>query len=64
MAFDKKLLEILACPLCKAPLEFNKETNELICKAEKLAYPIKDDIPVMLEHEARKLSLEELEQLK
>jgi uncharacterized protein YbaR (Trm112 family) len=64
MAFDKKLLEILACPLCKSPLFFNKELNELVCKADKLAYAIKDDIPVMLENEARQLTLEELEQLK
>lgn len=64
MAFDKKLLEILACPLCKSPLVFNKELNELVCKADKLAYAIKDDIPVMLENEARKLTLEELEQIK
>jgi len=64
MAFDKKLLEILACPLCKSPLVFNKDLNELVCKADKLAYAIKDDIPVMLENEARKLTLEELEQIK
>ncbi|MCL4163511.1 UNVERIFIED_CONTAM: hypothetical protein GTU68_061011, partial [Idotea baltica] len=53
-----------ACPLCKSPLIFNKELNELVCKADKLAYAIKDDIPVMLENEARKLTLEELEQIK
>ncbi|MBU2916516.1 Trm112 family protein [Psychrosphaera sp. F3M07] len=64
MAFDKKLLEILACPICKSQLIFNKELNELVCKADKLAYAIKDDIPVMLENEARQLTLEELEQIK
>ncbi|WP_299268663.1 Trm112 family protein [uncultured Psychrosphaera sp.] len=64
MAFDKKLLEILACPICKSPLVFNKELNELVCKADKLAFAINDDIPVMLENEARKLTLDELEQIK
>ena len=53
---DKKLLEILVCPVCKGPLEYHKEDSELICKADKLAYPIKDGIPVMLEEEARKLT--------
>lgn len=52
---DKKLLEILVCPVCKGPLEYRKDDKELVCKADKLAYPIKDDIPVMLEEEARKL---------
>lgn len=56
---DKKLLEILACPICKGPLVYRKETAELICKADRLAYPIRDDIPVMLEEEARKVPLEE-----
>lgn len=64
MAFDKKLLDILACPICKSELFFDKEKNELVCKADKLAFAINDDIPVMLENEARALSLEELEQLK
>ena len=50
---DKKLLDILACPVCKGPLIYLKENNELICKADRLAYPVKDDIPVMLEDEAR-----------
>jgi len=56
---DKKLLDILACPLCKGPLVYNKEAEELICKVDRLAYPIRDDIPVMLEEEARKLPAEE-----
>ena len=64
MAFDKKLLEILACPICKSQLIFNKELNELVFKADKLAYAIKNDIPVRLENEARQLTLEELEQIK
>ncbi len=56
---DTKLLEILACPVCKGPLVYKKENNELICKADRLAYPIRDDIPVMLEDEARQLAAEE-----
>ena len=58
---DKKLLSILVCPVSKAPLEYNEEQQELVCKASGLAYPIRDDIPVMLEGEARKLSDAELE---
>lgn len=61
MAFDKKLLEILACPVCKGKLQYDKENRELISTAAKLAYPIRDDIPVLLENEARELSLEEVE---
>ena len=64
MAFDKKLLEILACPICKSKLVYEKANNELICKADRIAYAIKDDIPVMLEGEARQLTIEEIEQLK
>ena len=60
---DKKLLDILACPLCKSPLIYDKDKQELICKADKLAFPIRDDIPVMLEDEARELSFEEAEAL-
>lgn len=56
---DKKLLDILVCPLCKGPLVYNKEAQELICKADRLAYPIRDDIPVMLEEEARQLAADE-----
>lgn len=58
---DKKLLDILVCPVSKAPLEYNKESEELICYASGLAYPIRDGIPVMLEEEARELSAEERE---
>lgn len=57
---DKKLLDILVCPVCKGPLRYDKERSELVCKADRLAYPIRDDIPVMLEDEARSLSEEEL----
>jgi len=53
---DKKLLDILVCPLCKGKLEFNEKDSELICNFDKLAYPVRDDIPVMLEEEARSLS--------
>jgi len=56
---DAKLLEILVCPLCKGPLQYHKEQQELICKPDRLAYPIRDDIPVMLEDEARKLPADE-----
>ena len=56
---DPKLLEILVCPLCKGPLLYKKSGQELICKADRLAFQIKDDIPVMLEEEARKLPPEE-----
>ncbi|MGZ5000545.1 MAG: Trm112 family protein [Methylomonas sp.] len=60
---DKKLLEVLACPLCKSSLIYDKDKQELICKADRLAFPIKDDIPVMLEDEARELTHEESEAL-
>lgn len=53
---DNKLLEILVCPLCKGPLVYRKDALELICRADRLAYPIRDDIPVMLEEEARRLA--------
>ncbi|AMO67943.1 hypothetical protein DOK_02931 [gamma proteobacterium BDW918] len=56
---DKKLLEILVCPVSKAPLEYDQKRNELVCKASGLAYPIRDGIPVMLESEARVLTTDE-----
>jgi uncharacterized protein len=56
---DKKLLDILACPVCKSSLIYKKANQELICKACRLAYPIRDNIPVMLEEEARELAPEE-----
>ncbi len=56
---DRKLLDILVCPICKGPLVYKKEEGELICKADRLAFPIRDDIPVMLEDEARRLDPEE-----
>mgnify|MGYP001331219516 CR=1 FL=1 len=56
---DARLLEILVCPVCKGPLDFRKTNHELVCKPCRLAYPVRDDIPVMLEEEARQLSPEE-----
>lgn len=56
---DKKLLDILVCPVSKAPLEYNANANELVCRASGLAYPIRDDIPVLLESEARTLTTDE-----
>lgn len=60
---DNALLEILACPLCKSPLVYQKQQQELICKADRLAFPVRDGIPVMLEDEARSISLEEWDAL-
>lgn len=56
---DKKLLTILACPICKGELIYKKELNELFCKADGLAFPVRDGIPVMLEGEARPLTTDE-----
>lgn len=60
---DHKLLDILVCPICKGKLIYQKEQNELVCRPDRLAFPIRDDIPVMLENEARELSLEEVDAL-
>jgi uncharacterized protein YbaR (Trm112 family) len=56
---DKRLLSILVCPVSKAPLEYDKDKDELICRASGLAYPVRDGIPVMLESEARQLTADE-----
>jgi uncharacterized protein YbaR (Trm112 family) len=56
---DKQLLSILVCPLTKAPLEYDADAQELLCRASGLAYPIRDGIPVMLESEARQLKSDE-----
>lgn len=56
---DNKLLEILVCPLCKGKLVYQKSAGELVCKADRLAFPIRDGIPVMLEDEARQLAADE-----
>lgn len=58
---DKRLLDILVCPVTKGPLIFDQTRNELISLSARLAYPIRDGIPVMLEEEARRLTLEEVE---
>ena len=57
---DKRLLEILVCPLCKSALTLNAHKYELICKADRLAYPIREDIPVMIIDEARALAADEV----
>ncbi len=56
---DKNLLDILVCPVCKGRLYHDKKASELICRADRLAYPIRDDIPVMLRDEARELAADE-----
>lgn len=56
---DKKLLEILVCPVTKAPVQYDEVKQELVCRASGLAYPIRDGIPVMLESEARQLTADE-----
>ena len=61
---DAKLLEILVCPVTKGPLIFDRDRQELISRSARLAYPIRDGIPVLLEDEARKLTPEEVEGLK
>tara|TARA_B100000686_G_C15799968_1_gene483790 strand:+ start:308 stop:499 length:192 start_codon:yes stop_codon:yes gene_type:complete len=58
---DKKLLEILVCPICKKDLIHDKESKELICLTDLLAFPIREGIPVMLENEARELDLSDKE---
>ncbi|BAK78104.1 Trm112p-like protein [Pseudogulbenkiania sp. NH8B] len=56
---DAKFLDILVCPLCKGPLVYRKAEQELVCKGDRLAFPIRDGIPMMLESEARELPAEE-----
>jgi len=56
---DQRLLTIMACPICKGELNYVKEQNELVCKFDGLAFPVRDGIPVMLEGEARTLSTDE-----
>jgi|TARA_R110002095_G_scaffold44774_1_gene40301 hypothetical protein len=60
---DRKLLDLLVCPVTKGPLIYDKDKQELLSKSARLAYPIRDDIPVMLEDEARELTSEEVERL-
>jgi len=61
---DTKLLELLVCPVTKGPLDLQRELQELWSRSARLAYPIRNGIPILLENEARTLSDEELEQLK
>ena len=61
---DKKLLEILACPICKGELHYDKSAKELVCVTDKLAFPVRDGIPVMLTAEARTMSSDEVESLR
>lgn len=56
---DKKLLDILACPLCKGPLDWRSAEQELVCKADRLAFPVRENVPVMLPEEARELGEDE-----
>jgi uncharacterized protein YbaR (Trm112 family) len=56
---DTRLLEILACPICKGTLKFQRDAQVLVCRMDRLAYPIRDDVPVMLEEEARQLSADD-----
>lgn len=56
---DAKLLDILVCPICKGPLVYVKPRQELVCKPDRLAFPVRDGIPIMIEDEARKLAPEE-----
>ncbi|KAB7694773.1 Trm112 family protein [Plesiomonas shigelloides] len=56
---DHRLLEIVACPVCKGKLHYDKEKQELVCKLDRLAYPMTDGIPVLLENRARELTAEE-----
>jgi uncharacterized protein len=56
---NARLLEILACPVCKGPLQYRRESAVLVCRMDRLAYPIRDDVPVMLEEEARQLSADD-----
>jgi uncharacterized protein YbaR (Trm112 family) len=60
---DPKLLELLVCPVTKGPLTFDREAQELVSRSARLAYPVRDGIPVLLENEARTLSDEELEKI-
>jgi uncharacterized protein len=56
---DPRLLEILACPICKGALKYHRDAQVLVCRLDRLAYPIRDDVPVMLEEEARQLSADD-----
>ena len=57
---DTRLLELLVCPVTKGPLDYNRDTHELVSRSARLAYPVRDGIPILLENEARTLTDEEL----
>lgn len=61
---DRRLLDILVCPICKGPLVYRKRDQEFICPADALAFPVRDGIPVMLADEARQLEMAEVEALR
>ena len=61
MAFDNKLLEVLACPVCKGKLVLNDEKDKLICRFDRLAYDIKDGMPVLIESKATVMTLDEVD---
>lgn len=61
---DTRLLDILVCPICKGPLDYLKDRQELVCKGDRLGFPIRDGIPVMLEDEARELTATEVDALR
>lgn len=52
---DKRILDVLVCPLCKSPVHYDEQKQELICKADRLAFPVRDGMPIMLENEARQI---------
>ena len=56
---DTRLLDILACPVCKGPLQFRRESQVLVCRLDRLAYPIREEVPIMLEEEARQLAADD-----
>lgn len=56
---DTRLLDILACPVCKGPLQYRRESQVLVCRLDRLAYPIREDVPIMLEEEARQLAADD-----
>ncbi|MDC8830934.1 Trm112 family protein [Alteromonas gilva] len=66
MAFDKKLLEIIACPVCKGKLMFTEKSDKpaLVCRFDRLVYPLNEGIPVLIEEQAEAISLDELDMLK
>lgn len=56
---DSRMLEILACPVCKGTLKYQREAQVLVCRMDRLAFPVRDDVPVMLEEEARQLAADD-----